>query len=117
MEWNFIDAEILDVDYRQQQRSLLEEEYNDNQQIEYSTVTENNSYNYTASSCNYIYNLTSNAEEQCQFAKTCNNNQGIWAPFVFCWSSSKSFLSQTTLCILLSPIMIVWLIILFRLLK
>lgn len=64
-------------------------------------------------SCRYIYDKTPDAgDAQCQFARTCNGGEGIWAEFVFC---SKKF-STSTLFWTLSPIMLVWMIILFRLL-
>lgn len=68
---------------------------------------------YSTSSCNNIYKLTPDAGvAQCAFAKTCNQGAGVWAPSVFC---SDRF-SRMFLCIMLSPIMLLWLVLLFRLL-
>jgi hypothetical protein len=68
---------------------------------------------YAGYSCNYIYAVTPNAgDAQCAFATTCNGGAGVWAPYVFC---SNRF-SRWTLCLLLSPVMLLWLVLLFRLL-
>jgi solute carrier family 24 (sodium/potassium/calcium exchanger), member 6 len=68
---------------------------------------------YGSYSCNYIYEVTpvTGSTEQCTFAKTCNGGDGVWAPFVFCSPKLK-----VLWLILLSPIIIVWLVLLFRLL-
>ena len=68
---------------------------------------------YSQYSCRYIYDKTPDAgDAQCQFARTCNGGEGIWAEFVFC---SKKY-STSTLFWMLFPIMLVWMITLFRLL-
>lgn len=72
-----------------------------------------NNYNYSSYSCNFIFEVTPNASDaQCAFAQTCNQGAGVWAPYVFC---SDRF-SRMTLCILLAPVMLLWLVLLFRLL-
>ena len=68
---------------------------------------------YSQFSCRYIYEKTPDPGwSQCRFARTCNGGSGIWAPFVFC---SKRF-SKVTLFVILSPFLILWMLILFRLL-
>jgi solute carrier family 24 (sodium/potassium/calcium exchanger), member 6 len=69
---------------------------------------------YSKYSCNYIFEKTpvSGSAEQCLFAKTCNQGEGVWAPFVFC----STRISRTVYCLLLSPIILLWLVLLFRLL-
>jgi solute carrier family 24 (sodium/potassium/calcium exchanger), member 6 len=72
-----------------------------------------NNTDYSSHSCNYIYEVTPDAgEAQCNFARTCNQGAGVWAPSVFC---SDRF-SRMFLCIILSPFMLLWLVLLFRLL-
>jgi sodium/potassium/calcium exchanger 6 len=70
--------------------------------------------NYAKYSCRYIYNIVPNAGyEQCRFARTCNDGQGVWAPFVFChYNKSRAI----TLFLIISPVMIIWMVTLFRLL-
>jgi len=71
------------------------------------------STDYTSYSCNYIYEITPHAgSAQCAFARTCNQGDGVWAPSVFC---SDRF-SRQLLALLLSPVMALWLVLLFRLL-
>lgn len=66
---------------------------------------------YSDYSCHLIREITtSGSQSQCTFAKTCGGGEGLWAPIVFCSSHSKVWLG------LLSPIMMVWLILLFRML-
>lgn len=66
---------------------------------------------YSGYSCNQMYSTTASGEEQCQFAKTCNNGEGVFIPFVFCQSWSPA-----TYCWLLSPFLFLWLVTLFRML-
>lgn len=69
---------------------------------------------YTQFSCRYIYEKVPDAgDEQCRFARTCNDGEGVWAPFVFCHYNK---FSAVTLFLAISPIMIVWMVTLFRLL-
>ena len=69
---------------------------------------------YSQYSCSYIYEQVPAAgDEQCQFARTCNDGTGVWAPFVFCHSDKFETLS---LFVLFSPIIIIWMVTLFRLL-
>jgi solute carrier family 24 (sodium/potassium/calcium exchanger), member 6 len=72
------------------------------------------SKNYSSYSCNFIYEVTNrtNQADQCEFAKTCNRGAGVWAPAVFC----SQRLTRTTYCLLLSPVMLLWMVLLFRLL-
>jgi sodium/potassium/calcium exchanger 6 len=89
-------------------RSLLEAEDNNN-----NNNNDNDENDYSNYSCNHIYSITpESGDAQCAFAKTCNQGDGVWAPSVFC---SKRF-SRRFLCIILSPFMIVWMILLFRML-
>lgn len=71
-------------------------------------------FSYTNHSCNNIYQDTPEpGEAQCAFARTCNEGEGIWAPFVFCLHPR---FSTYTLCALLSPFMLLLTILLFRML-
>lgn len=70
-----------------------------------------NNNDYSHSSCRYIYEEVSEAEDVCNYAKTCNGGEGVWAPWVFCSSTMSVYASFA----LLSPIAILWMVILFRL--
>jgi hypothetical protein len=73
----------------------------------------NTNTDYTSFSCGYMYDQTPDAgDAQCQFARTCNQGNGIWAPFVFC----SSTFSTTFLVSAISPLMFLWLVLLFRML-
>jgi len=68
---------------------------------------------YSSHSCGYMYEETPNpGQARCQFARTCNQGAGIWAPFVFC----SATLSETFLVSLISPVIVLWLVLLFRML-
>lgn len=74
----------------------------------------NDNGNYAKYSCRYIYDKVPNAGyEQCRFARTCNDGQGVWAPFVFCHYNRTRAI---TLFLIISPVMIIWMVTLFRLL-
>jgi solute carrier family 24 (sodium/potassium/calcium exchanger), member 6 len=74
----------------------------------------NDDNDYSGFSCRYIYEqIPDDVNAQCQFARTCNNGDGVWAPWVFC---SPFGLSVWVLFLLLSPVMILWMVTLFRLL-
>lgn len=79
-------------------------------------ATDQQSTDYSKYSCNYIYHKTpiAGSDEQCAFARTCNGYDGVWAPFVFCYTSTETF--RIMLLILLSPFIIGWMVVLFRLL-
>jgi hypothetical protein len=69
---------------------------------------------YSSYSCGYIYEQTQDpGDARCQFARTCNQGNGIWAPFVFCHTST---VSTTFLVSCISPLMFLWLVLLFRML-
>jgi sodium/potassium/calcium exchanger 6 len=80
-----------------------------------SNKNNNGDEDYSAYSCHYLYEKTPQpGEEQCRFARTCNGGDGIWAPFLFC-SNNQRF-STTVLAWLISPIIILWMVLLFRML-
>ena len=67
---------------------------------------------YSTYSCNSLYSIVPDrGAEQCAFARTCNAGRGVWSPWVFCSSQSLHFT-----CGILAPVMLVWLVILFRML-
>jgi hypothetical protein len=69
---------------------------------------------YSSYSCGYIYEQTPDpGDARCQFARTCNQGNGIWAPFVFCHTST---FSTTFLVSCISPLIFLWLVLLFRML-
>lgn len=78
----------------------------------YRILEEGNDYSqYT---CDTIFQITEpNSEQRCTFAKTCNSGAGLFSSFVFCntWN-----LSLTAWCSILSPFLIIWLVVLFRML-
>jgi solute carrier family 24 (sodium/potassium/calcium exchanger), member 6 len=67
--------------------------------------------NYSSYSCHLIHEMTSSGStEQCVFAKTCGGGEGLWAPIVFCSSH------PTVWTAVLAPVMLIWLVVLFRML-
>lgn len=73
--------------------------------------SQNTDTDYTSYSCGALNEIVPDANDaQCQFAKTCNQGQGVWAPIVYCTSH------RTLLLGVLSPFMLLWLVLLFRLL-
>lgn len=102
------DNNNVDDTQQQQQLRWLEDANTDDDN--------NNSNNgdYSQFSCRNMYEKIPDAGvEQCNFAKTCNEGDGVWAPFVFCQPLG---LSVTALFSILSPVMIIWMVTLFRLL-
>jgi sodium/potassium/calcium exchanger 6 len=79
-----------------------------------SNNNNNNDGDYSRFSCRYIYDQIPDAgEAQCQFARTCNGGDGVWAPWVFC---APLGLGVWSLFLILSPVMMAWMVTLFRLL-
>lgn len=69
---------------------------------------------YSEYTCEDIFSETeAQSEERCAFAKTCNSGNGLLFSFVFCDTFN---LSTTAWCATLSPILIIWLVVLFRML-
>ena len=83
----------------------------DNPSPSFQRILEQPYDDYSGYSCNNMYSTTAPGEQQCQFAKTCNGGEGVFAPFVFCHSWAP-----TTYCWLLSPLLFLWLVTLFRML-
>ena len=72
-----------------------------------------NPTDYNSYSCDHLYDVTPDpGDAQCLFAKTCNDGDGVWLPFVFC---SYKF-STKLITSLLSPIILLWMVLLFRML-
>ena len=72
-----------------------------------------NKTDFSTYSCHYIYDEIPDAgAAQCRFAKTCNQGVGLWAPSVFC----SSYFSTFSLTLILSPVILIWMILLFRML-
>uniref|UniRef100_A0A7S4R3X5 Sodium/calcium exchanger membrane region domain-containing protein n=1 Tax=Ditylum brightwellii TaxID=49249 RepID=A0A7S4R3X5_9STRA len=68
---------------------------------------------YSGRSCGDIFAYTaSSRDDQCTFARNCNGGDGIFAPFVFCNHS----LPVMAWFGILSPLLAVWLVTLFRML-
>jgi len=68
---------------------------------------------FSAYSCRYIYDEVPNpGYSQCRFASTCNGGDGLWGSWVFC--SDKY--SARDLFLMISPLVAMWMILLFRLL-
>jgi hypothetical protein len=73
----------------------------------------NGDEDFSSFSCRYIYNKTPDpGADQCRFASTCNQGEGVMASWVFCSNRVSAF----TLFLVISPFLIFWMIILFRLL-
>ena len=67
---------------------------------------------YSRYSCRYIYDQVSEPEDLCNYATTCNDGQGVWAPWVFCSSRMGIYGAFAVL----SPIAMLWMVTLFLLL-
>lgn len=90
-------------------RSLEEDENGDD-----GDGNNDDEYDYSDQICDDIFTLTEvNTQERCSFAKTCNSNQGLQLSFIFCDTYNLSTLAWIAI---LSPILIVWLVVLFRML-
>ena len=88
----------------------LRDDNNNNNNVDATTEPSD----YTTYSCHYIYEVAPYAgETQCAFARQCNLGKGVWAPFVFC---HNSWLSTNAWAALLSPVILLWTILLFRML-
>lgn len=70
---------------------------------------------FGSSSCGEIMMLTppDEPEVRCAFARTCNDGEGIFLSTVFC---NNERLSTASWCILLSPALLLWMVLLFRML-
>lgn len=65
-------------------------------------------------SCSRLYEVTPNAgSDQCTFAHTCNQGDGVWGAWVFC---SYNYASAALLSGLFCPFVLIWLVLLFRML-
>jgi hypothetical protein len=85
----------------------------DNEGVYSTTYTAAAYEDYTNYSCHDLFVETPTAgDDQCAFAKTCNDGEGVWLPFVFC---SNKF-SIKALSGMVSPLILLWLVIMFRLL-
>ncbi len=82
--------------------------------LQQATDDDSTSGDYSKYSCRYIYDQVPDAGyEQCRFARTCNNGVGLWAPFVFCHHNKSRTIH---LFFIISPVMLIWMVTLFRLL-
>uniref|UniRef100_A0A6U6EG37 Sodium/calcium exchanger membrane region domain-containing protein n=1 Tax=Odontella aurita TaxID=265563 RepID=A0A6U6EG37_9STRA len=70
---------------------------------------------YSDSSCVAIFSATSpdNPRDRCSFAETCNEGGGIFLSFTFC--NNETF-GPRQWCAVLSPFLLLWLVLLFRML-
>jgi Sodium/calcium exchanger protein len=92
----------------------LEDNNNNANNDDNSNNNNNDNGDYSRFSCRYIYDQVPDpGKAQCQFARTCNGGDGVWGSWVFC---SPLGMSVWLLFLLLSPVMIVWMVTLFRLL-
>lgn len=106
----------------------------DNNNSGYNDIDNNGAANitngdYSAYRCDEIYtntpfyssttttissDSTTTNNKRCQYAQTCDNNSGLLFPFIFC--HTPSFLSPMQFMMLLSPVILLLLTLLFRLL-
>ena len=94
----------------------LQDNNNDNDDDDDNDDNNNANGDYSNYSCNNLYSIVPNAgEAQCHFARTCNQGVGVWAPLVFCMHD-HAVLSFHSLLGILTPIVLLWLVLLFRLL-
>jgi sodium/potassium/calcium exchanger 6 len=97
-----ITTHVLQINTDHINNRLLEDNDNDNDN-DYSQYTCDDIFVYTEA----------NTADRCSFAKTCNASQGLFLSFAFC---STYNLSLTTWCLILSPFLLIWLVLLFRML-
>ena len=77
---------------------------------------DNNDNDFSGYSCDKIFSMTeANTEARCNFAKTCNENSGIFLSSIFCTKDDSRFTTYQLFGIL-SPFLFIWLITLFRML-
>jgi len=88
------------------------EDANDDDSSNSNSNNNSNDGDYSSFSCQYIYDEVSEAEDVCNFAKTCNDGEGVWAPYIFCSSTLSTYAAFSVL----SPLVVMWMVILFRLL-
>ena len=97
---------------------------NDNQEAAANNNNNNNGVNdegdYSSDRCDEIFTKTTSGKstnsepsQRCLYARTCDEGEGLLLPFVFCHTS---VLSTTAWFILLSPVFLLGLAVLFRLL-
>ena len=90
----------------------LDQQQDDNAGDDKGDDDSNAPADYNSYSCDLLYDTTPDpGDAQCLFAKTCNDGDGVWAPFVFCSKHSTKFLSS-----LIAPVIILWMVLLFRIL-
>lgn len=85
-----------------------------------NTSSNENGGDYSSDRCDEIFTKTTSAKsnnaepsQRCLYARTCDNGDGLLLPFVFCHTS---IFSTTAWLVLLSPILLLGLAVLFRLL-
>ena len=96
---------------------------NNNNNNQYNAAAADEDGDYSSYRCDDIFvntptpsqekDDTTNPTKRCQYAQTCNGGDGLLLPFVFCHTSTLSTLSWM---LLLSPILLLILSLLFRLL-
>jgi len=67
---------------------------------------------YASYSCEDLYKYAWSDADQCKYARSCNDGEGVLAPFFFCSSYANK-----TLKIWLSPVLVIVLIVLFRMIS
>lgn len=74
---------------------------------------DNNDGDWSGYSCDGIFVLTEpGSSDRCSYAQTCNGGDGLYISFVFC----NDVMSTYQWCLLLSPLLLIWLVTLFRML-
>jgi len=110
-EMDIVDDPIIHVSYRRLQEGGLGARTSDTNSSEVSSTI----LYFGASSCGEIMKLTSPDDpmHRCAFARTCSDGEGIFLSAVFC---NNEVLSTMGWCMLLSPMLLLWLVLLFRML-
>ena len=68
---------------------------------------------YTGYSCILLFDIVpESGADQCRFASSCNRGAGILLSFVFC----DTHISYQIWCLILSPLLLLWMVLLFRML-
>ena len=77
-------------------------------------LEDNGDGDYSQYTCEDIFLYTdASSDERCLFAQSCNSSQGLSLSFIFC---NTFGLSLGAWCAILSPFLVIWLVVLFRML-
>lgn len=87
--------------------------YQTDRHLSVNADADDDNTDYTSYSCNALFEtVPDHGTNQCRFAKTCNQGQGLFMSFVFC----NTHVTYKVWTAILSPVLLLWMIMLFRML-